>query len=90
MSEVEKLRALLAEARVALSRECFSGECCGIRRRIDAALAESYHVPLDKRCTRAGCGAEADTTNHWTPEYDYLDERNIKHYAPCPLTKDAP
>lgn len=39
MSEVEKLRALLAEARGALSQGCWNGRCCAVRARIDAALA---------------------------------------------------
>ena len=40
MSEVEKLRALLVEARDLLSKWCWSGTCCELRQRIDAALAE--------------------------------------------------
>ena len=40
MSDVEKLRALLAEARDALSQGCWSGKCCTVRANIDAALAE--------------------------------------------------
>ncbi len=40
MTEVKKLRALLADARGVLSRGCWSGECCRVRARIDAAFAE--------------------------------------------------
>ena len=32
--------ALLHEARNALSQGCWNGSCCGVRARIDAALAE--------------------------------------------------
>jgi hypothetical protein len=39
-SEIEKLRALLADARNLLSLDCWSGRCCTMRARIDAALAE--------------------------------------------------
>ncbi|MBU6278566.1 MAG: hypothetical protein KGN78_04925 [Actinomycetales bacterium] len=44
MTEVEKLRALLAEARGLLSKWCWSGTCCELRQRIDAALAEPVSV----------------------------------------------
>lgn len=52
MSDVEKLRALLAEARDALSQGCWSGKCCTVRANIDAALAEpvdDYDVDADLR-----------------------------------------
>lgn len=47
MSETEKLRALLAEARGLLSKWCWSGTCCALRQRIDAALAEPVEGPLN-------------------------------------------
>jgi hypothetical protein len=46
MTENEKLRALLAEARKALSQECWNGACCVVRQRIDAALAEPVENPV--------------------------------------------
>lgn len=55
MSEVEKLRALLAEARGVLSRGCWSGECCRVRTRIDAALAEPSNAPTLVRVLRKTC-----------------------------------
>jgi hypothetical protein len=42
MTENEKLRALLAEARRVLSMNCDSGLCCAVRANIDAALAEPH------------------------------------------------
>jgi hypothetical protein len=39
MTENKNLRTLLADARAVLSANCDNGQCCGIRGRIDAALA---------------------------------------------------
>jgi hypothetical protein len=39
MTENENLRTLLADAWAVLSANCDNGQCCGIRGRIDAALA---------------------------------------------------
>jgi hypothetical protein len=52
----ETLRALLADARAVLSANCDSGQCCGIRERIDAALAEPTTDPIADAYRR---GAEA-------------------------------
>lgn len=54
MSEVEKLRALLAEARH-LTWTCGLGSCenevCAVAKRIDAALAEPVEPLSDCICT---------------------------------------
>lgn len=92
MTENEKLRALLAEARRVLSANCDNGLCCAVRARIDAALAEPYHIPPDERCFRSRSDDKqtvccVERTNYWTEENDYCDERNFVHYAPCPLAR---
>jgi hypothetical protein len=108
MTENEKLRALLAEAHGTLrdfaeNWDCDSdahkyGTTCRVcdaetmKKRIDAALAEPYHIPPSRKCFRWRKGEKetccaVENTNHWTEEYDYYDERNFTHYAPCPLAR---
>jgi len=56
VTEVEKLRALLAEARIRISpcvqAPCSHDDCC-LRSRIDAALAEPVQPPKPPRTTWA-------------------------------------
>jgi hypothetical protein len=92
VTENEKLRALLAEARVLCDYNVDAQGRRELRARIDAALAEPYHIPPDERCFRSRSDDKqtvccVERTNYWTEENDYCDERNFVHYAPCPLAR---
>jgi len=72
MSNEEKLRALLAEARDALSQGCWGGKCCTVRERIDAALAEPMTVTgryPSNMVSRKAPSALAEPVAEYAPNY---------------------
>lgn len=78
MSEIEKLRSLLAEARKALSYGCWSGSCCRVRAKIDAALAEPV---ADDFRRGAEAMRKAAVTYFQCGPYDGCN--NGEHYGEC-------
>jgi hypothetical protein len=59
MTEVEKLRALLAEARARMPQVCNAPACNCLSTRIDAALAEPVGLERDPRPTFSEAKARA-------------------------------
>ena len=70
-----ELLALLREARNALSQGCWNGSCCGVRTRIDAALAEGcpdcgHQYGQQEYCQGDGHAQHADSA---TPVVEWVN-----------------